>query len=280
MSTRSRLTRFAAAAVSLAVGAVVLTVASSSAAPVTKDSPEAIDSGKAKPTIVLVHGAFADTSSWSGVIERLQRRGYPVIAPAVPLRGVAGDAAYTRALLDSITGPIVLVGHSYGGQVITNAALNDPQVKALVSIAGFLPDEGESAQELSEKFPGSTLGETLQEVPLPGGGTDLYIRQELFPGQFAADVPLKEARVLAAEQRPISAAALGEPSGPPAWKTIPTWTLIPDGDKNIPPAAQRFMAKRAHAHTEEVHASHLAPVSRPDKVADVIIEAASATAHR
>jgi pimeloyl-ACP methyl ester carboxylesterase len=274
---RRRLTRLAAAVVAVATGAVFFTATSSSATPAGVGGQDGHDT-TAKPTIVLVHGAFADASSWSGVIERLEKRGYPVIAPADPLRGVAEDAAYIRSLMDSIDGPIVLVGHSYGGQVITNAALHDPQVKALVSVAGFLPDEGESAQQLSAMFPGSSLGDTLQQVAIPGGATDLYVRQDLFPGQFAADVPLSQGRLMAAEQRPITAGALSEPSGAPAWKTIPTWSLIPTGDKNIPPAAQRFMAQRAHAHTVEVPgASHAVLVSRPDKVADLVVDAATAT---
>ncbi|WP_239155525.1 alpha/beta fold hydrolase [Amycolatopsis sp. FDAARGOS 1241] len=231
-----------------------------------------------KPTIVLVHGAFADASSWNGEVERLERRGYSVIAAANPLRGVASDGAYIKALVDSVDGPVVLVGHSYGGSVISTAALNDPKVQALVYIAAFLPDQGESAGGLSAKFPGSTLGDTLQQVALPGGETDLYVKQDLFPKQFAADVPPAQARLMAVEQRPITAAALDEASGPGAWKNIPSWSLIPTGDKNIPPAAQEWMAQRARAHTVVVPgASHAVLVSRPDKVADIILSAAEAT---
>ncbi|GGL10813.1 alpha/beta hydrolase [Sphaerisporangium melleum] len=239
---------------------------------------EAVAGGHgSKPTVVLVHGAFADASSWSGVVERLQRHGYRVIAPANPLRGLASDAAYTAALLKSVKGPVVLVGHSYGGAVISNAARGDDNVKALVSVAGFLPDKGESAAELSGKFPGSTLGPTLQEVPLPGGQTDLYVRQEKFRKQFAHDVPAAQAAVMAATQRPVTAAALNEGSGAPAWKKIPTYVLIPTGDKNIPPAAQRWMAKRAHARAVVTikDASHAVLVSRPGAVADLIERAAT-----
>ncbi|AWS46236.1 alpha/beta fold hydrolase [Streptosporangium sp. 'caverna'] len=232
---------------------------------------------KPKPTIVLVHGAFADASSWSGVAKRLQSHGYHVIAPAVPLRGLAGDAAYTAALLKTVKGPIILAGHSYGGAVISNAARGNANVKALVAIAGFLPDTGESAATLSDKYPGSTLGPTLQEVALPGGLTDLYVQQDKFRKQFAHDVPARDAAVMAATQRPITSAALNEPSGAPAWKSIASYVLIPTGDKNIPPAAQHFMAERAHARaTVEVKdASHAVLVSQPDTVAKFIERAAT-----
>ncbi|MEU4672880.1 alpha/beta hydrolase [Amycolatopsis sp. NPDC023774] len=274
MRTRTRLARIAAATAALAAAAVFVAVPSS-AAPQQADHHAP---AKAKPTIVLVHGAFADTSSWNGEVTRLEQRGYQVIAAANPLRGVASDGAYIKALVDSVDGPVVLVGHSYGGSVITSAALNDPKVQALVYIAGFIPDQGESALGLTNKFPGSTLGDTLQQVTLPGGETDLYVKQDLFPKQFAADVPLPQARQMAAGQRPVTASALSELSGAPAWKNIPVWDLIPTGDKNIPPAAQEWMAERAHAHTVVVPgASHAVLVSRPDKVTDIIVSAANAT---
>ncbi|MET9268011.1 alpha/beta hydrolase [Amycolatopsis sp. NPDC004079] len=225
-------------------------------------------------TVVLVHGAFADSSSWNGEIERLQAAGHRVIAAANPLRGVAEDAASVRSLLDSIEGPIVLVGHSYGGSVISAAAVGHPGVQALVYIAGFVPDEGESAGELAGKFPGGTLGETLEQVNLPEG-VDLYVRQDLFHQQFAADVPAAQARLMAAGQRPIAAAALDEASPAPAWKGLPVYSLIPTADKNIPPAAQRFMAERAEAEVVEVaDASHAVLVSQPDVVAELILRAA------
>ena len=262
----------------LAVGATLAVTAALSLAPSSSATPAAPDNHGPKPTVVLVHGAFADASSWSGEITDLLRRGYPVIAPANPLRGVASDAAYIRALIESVKGPVVLVGHSYGGQVISNAALNEPNVKALVYVAGFIPEKGESALDLSNKFPGSTLGDTLQPVTLPDGNTDLYVKQDLFPNQFAADVPLSQAKLMAATQRPIAQAALVEPSGTPAWHTIPVWSLIPTGDKNIPPAAQEFMAKRAHAHVVEIPgASHAVLVSHPQAVTSLIIAAATAT---
>ncbi|WP_434533154.1 alpha/beta fold hydrolase [Amycolatopsis carbonis] len=276
MRTRTRLTKIVAATMALAAAAVFAAVPSSAASQ-GQGTPQH-GSHKVKPTIVLVHGAFADASSWNGEVERLERLGYPVIAAANPLRGVASDGAYIKALVDSVDGPVVLVGHSYGGSVISAAALNDPKVQALVYIAAFLPDQGESAAELSAKFPGSTLGDTLQQVALPGGETDLYVKQDLFPKQFAADVPSAQARLMAVEQRPIAAVGLNGASGPGAWKNIPSWSLIPTGDKNIPPAAQEWMAKRAHAHTVVVPgASHAVLVSRPDKVTDIILSAVDAT---
>jgi len=232
-----------------------------------------------KPTIVLVHGAFADASSWTGVIKLLQRDGYPVIATANPLRSVRGDAAATAELLASLKTPVVLVGHSYGGSVISAAAVGQPNVKSLVFVAAFAPDEGETAGGLSGKFPGSTLGPTIgAPVPLTGGGNDLYIRQDKFPAQFAADVPLAEAKVMAATQRPIADAALAEASGEPAWKTLPSWFVYGDQDRNIPPQAQAFMAERAHSKQTVVvrGASHVVMMSHPDAVAK-LIEAAAAS---
>ncbi|MGW3729270.1 alpha/beta fold hydrolase [Streptomyces sp. F001] len=235
-----------------------------------------------KPTIVLVHGAFADGSSWNGVVKRLQQAGYPVIAPANPLRGLASDAEYVHSVLKSVHGPVVLVGHSYGGAVISEAAVGDAKVKALVYIAAFTPAAGESALELSSKFPGSTLGPALNNVPfpLPGGGTgtDQYIKADKFHDQFAADVPRSVTDLMAATQRPVAASALEEKATKSAWKTIPSWTLITTEDRNIPPAAQRFMAQRAHAHTVEVKASHAVSVSQPGVVTRLIERASQATA--
>ncbi|MEV7075752.1 alpha/beta hydrolase [Streptomyces sp. NPDC093990] len=231
----------------------------------------------AEPTVVLIHGAFADGSSWSGVVERLQRRGHRVLVPALPLRGLSSDSAYIRSALDSVTGPVVLVGHSYGGAVISHAAADAPQVKALVYIAAFIPDIGESALQLTDKFPGSTLGQatTTRSYPLPGGGQgeELVIRKDLFRKQFAAGVPVRTAQVMAAGQRPISVAALREPATAAAWKTIPAWALVATEDRNIPPAAERWMAKRAHAHTVTVRAPHAAAVSDPGPVTDLILRA-------
>ncbi|MFH9353121.1 alpha/beta fold hydrolase [Kitasatospora sp. NPDC017646] len=234
-----------------------------------------------KPTVVLERGAFADGSSWDGVIARLRHDGYPVVAAADPLRGPASDAAGLRSLVHHTKGPVVLVGHSYGGSVISEAAVDEPQVKALVYVAAFLPAPGESALQLTGQFPGSTLSGTLDAVPVTNAdgstGTDLYIQQDKFRAQFAADVPAERAALAAASQRPIAQAALTEKATAAAWRTVPTWDVITTEDLNIPAAAQRFMAERAHAHTTEVAASHSVAVSHPDVVAGVIEKAARAT---
>jgi len=231
-----------------------------------------------KPTIVLVHGAFAETSSWNGVIAELNRRGYVAIAAANPLRSVAKDAAAISAVVHSIAGPVVLVGHSYGGPVITAAANGNGNVKALVYVAGFVPDIGESAFTLSERFPGSTLGSAIVPVALPDGGRDLYIAPEKFHTQFAADVPEDEARLMAATQRPVTQAALAEASAAAAWKTLPSYVIYGSEDRNIPAAVMAFMAERAHAvKTVAIDgASHALMVSHAKEVAAFIDEAASA----
>ena len=240
-------------------------------------NPVAAQSGK--PTIVLVHGAFAESSSWNGVVAELLAEGYPVVAAANPLRGVKNDADYVATIVQAINGPVVLVGHSYGGSVITNAANGNPNVKALVYVAAFAPEKGESALELSGRFPGGTLGPTLAPpVTLPDGGKDLYIQQDRFGAQFAADVPAAESKLNAATQRPIAEAALTEPSGAPAWKSIPSWHIYGDADKNIPAAAMAFMAERAGSKETLVlkGASHVPMVSNPAAVAGIIRRAASA----
>ncbi|MDX2681427.1 alpha/beta fold hydrolase [Streptomyces sp. NY05-11A] len=230
-----------------------------------------------RPTIVLIHGAFADASSWNAVVERLQRQGHHVLAPALPLRGLAGDAAYIRSVLDSVAGPIVLVGHSYGGAVISVAAADAPRVKALVYIAAFVPDIGESALELTGKYPGSTLAQAVstQYYPLPDGGQgeELVIKKELFREQFAAGVPATTAQVMAVGQRPITLAALQEKSTAAAWKQIPSWYLVATEDRNIPPAAEQWMAERARAHTVRVRAPHAVAVSDPGPVTELILRA-------
>lgn len=236
-------------------------------------------STETSPTIVLVHGAFADSSSWNGVVANLRAKGYSVVAAANPLRGLDSDAAYIGSVLDGIEGPVVLAGHSYGGSVITVAAAGKTNVKALVYIAAFIPAEGESALELTDKFPGSTLGPTTSpaQYPLADGtaGTELYIRQEVFPSQFADDVAADTAALMAATQRPVALAALQEAASASAWRTIPAFALLTTDDKNIPIEAQRFMAERASAHTVEVAASHAVSVSKPDVVSDLIALAAT-----
>ncbi|MGN8120139.1 alpha/beta fold hydrolase [Pseudomonas sp. 22082] len=233
----------------------------------------------AKPTVVLVHGAFADASSWNGVTKILEKDGYTVIAAANPLRGVKSDGAAVSALLSSIQSPVVLVGHSYGGNVISDAANDHANVKALVYVSAFAPEAGETVAGLAGKFPGSTLGPTLAPpVALADGGKDLYIQQSKFHDQFAADVPAAQAALMAATQRPVTEAALNEQAGTPAWKHIPSWYIYGDKDKNIPPQAMAFMAKRADAKAVEVvkGASHVVMVSNPAPVARLIEKAAAA----
>ncbi|MEU1518603.1 alpha/beta hydrolase [Streptomyces sp. NPDC005811] len=228
------------------------------------------------PTIVLVHGAFADSSGFNAVTKRLVADGYPVVAAPNPLRGLAFDAAQVRSLLDSIEGPIVLVGHSYGGAVISAAAEGNANVKALVYLAAFVPETGESVQALVEKFPGSTVGESLKPVPLSDGQVDLYIDPKVFHPHFAADVSAEEATLYSIAQRPATAAALGEPAaGPQAWHTIPSYHLISGADRIIPPATQEFMAQRSGAKIQVADgASHLVFVSRPGAAVGLIETAA------
>lgn len=232
-----------------------------------------------KPTIVLVHGAFAESSSWNPVIKELLARGYPAVAAANPLRSVKGDASYVASIVKGINGPVVLVGHSYGGAVISNAANGNSNVKALVFVAAFAPEKGETAAQLSGRFPGGTLGPTLAPpVALADGGKDLYIQQDKLWVQFAADVPEAEARQMAVTQRPITEAALNEASGEAAWKSLPSWFIYGDQDKNIPAAALEFMAKRAGSkQTVAIKgASHVVMISHPVEVARIINEAATA----
>ncbi|MCX4831895.1 alpha/beta hydrolase [Streptomyces sp. NBC_01016] len=244
----------------------------------------ATSAGKAagtKPTVVLVHGAFADASGFNATIGLLHKSGFPVIAPANPLRDTAGDAAYISSVLDTLTGPVILAAHSYGGIVITNAARGHANVKALVYLGAFAPDEGESALQLAQQFPGSELGAALvpRPYPLPGDGegTDGYIAAEKFHAVFAADLPAAETRLMAVTQRPGSVEGLSGPSGAPAWRTIPSWYLIPTQDKVIPPAVQRFMAKRAGSKVTEIRSSHVVMISHPQAAADVIKSAYLAT---
>ncbi|PMR61740.1 alpha/beta hydrolase [Verrucosispora sp. ts21] len=284
-STLSRLVLAAATTLGAIAGVVAFTVSSSTAVPTSTASlniqlahggPKVVK----KPTVVLVHGAFADSSSWNDVVVRLQRDGYPVLAASNPLRDLASDAAYVRSVLDSVGGPIVLAGHSYGGTVLSSAAAGHPNVKALVYLAALAPDRGESTAELLSMFPGNTLGQNLKAVPypLPGGGTgtDLYVDPAAFHKHFAADVPAKVARLMAATQRPAATTALETKATVAAWRTIPSWALIATEDRAIPLATQRFMARRAGSHTVEVKASHAVTVSQPDRVAKLITQAARA----
>jgi pimeloyl-ACP methyl ester carboxylesterase len=230
------------------------------------------------PTIVLVHGAFAESASWDRVIHHLLEAGHDVIAAANPLRGLAADAAAVSDVVRTVDGPVLLVAHSYGGAVISNVAADAGEIAGLVYVCGFAPDAGESANALAQRFPGSTLGDALQPVPRSDGTTDLYIARERFHEQFAADVSEGEAAWMAATQRPVTLRALEEPSGErPLWKELPSWFLIGELDRNIPAELQRFMAHRAGARrTEQTPgASHAAGVSHPEATSRLILEAAA-----
>jgi pimeloyl-ACP methyl ester carboxylesterase len=230
------------------------------------------------PTIVLVHGAYADSSSWNGVIGPLRASGHQVIAWSNPLRGVAADAAALTDLVRTIDGPVVLAGHSYGGAVLTNVPADAGDINALVFIAGFALERGESAVDASSLVQGSTLADTLERVPLSdGGGTDTYIAQSKYHRQFAADLPTQQSSLMAVGQRPVTEAALGEPSGPdPLWRVKPSWFLFGELDHNIPVGAHRIMAERARAtRTVEIPgASHSVGVSHAESTAELILEAA------
>ena len=240
---------------------------------------------KEKPTVVLVHGAWADGSSWDKVAAKLQDNGYPVVTPPNELRGVTNDADNLRAYLNTITGPIILVGHSYGGMVITNAALGDKQVKALVYVDAYIPAQGDTVLSLTSAVPGSVFaadpGTLFNQVVVPHGpehAADLYVKPSIFRTAFTGkSVPADEVALLAARQRPLSSAALSEASGEPAWNTIPSWSVIGKQDAIIPPAEQVAMSKRAKAHTIEINAPHLSLVTAPSTVAGQIETAAKAT---
>ena len=230
------------------------------------------------PTIVLVHGAFAESASWDGVIRKLEGAGHDVVAAANPLRRLSTDAASVSDLVRTIDAPVLLVGHSYGGAVITNVAADAGQITGLVYVAAFAPDAGESAFTLAQRFPGSTLGDALRPVPRSDGTTDLYIGRELFHDQFAADVTASEAARMAITQRPATLEALQEGSGErPLWKRLPSWFLVAGQDRNIPAALQHWMAERAGARrtVELPSASHGVAVSQAGAVADLILEAAA-----
>jgi pimeloyl-ACP methyl ester carboxylesterase len=233
-----------------------------------------------KPTVVLVHGAFAESASWNPVIEQLAARGLATVAVANPLRSVTGDAAYVRDVIAGIDEPVVLVGHSYGGMVITEAAARNDAVGALVYVAAFAPDHGESALTLSTQFPGSTLADALGAYPVSMGGKELFIRPEVFHHQFAADVPAAQAALMAATQRPVTEAALSEglPTDAPAWKHIPSWFVFGTKDLNVPEELQHFMAERAGSEGTRAiaGASHAVSMSKPDLVTAAVVDAVAA----
>lgn len=242
-----------------------------------RTTPMEDNKASGKPTIVFSHGAFADSSGWNDIMSTLFALGYPVVATSNPLRGVTYDSDYTAATIKGIKGAIVLVGHSYGGMVINGVASGNKQVKALVFVSAFAPDAGESAADLSGKFPGGTLGPTLAPpVPLPDGSNDLYIQPDKFHAQFCADLPEPQAARMAAAQRPATELALNEKASNAAWKNIPSWFVWGELDKNIPAQVHRFMAERAKAREalEIKGASHVAFISSADTVAGLILRAA------
>ncbi|MGJ5752355.1 pimeloyl-ACP methyl ester carboxylesterase [Streptomyces puniciscabiei] len=237
------------------------------------------DPGGEKPTIVLVHGAFADASSWNGVVQRLQQNGYTVDAPANPLRGVAQDSAYLASFLKSVKGPIILVGHSYAGEVISQAAVGNDNVKALVYINAIMPDKGESQATLAAKFAPAPLTKVLKLVPFRGGdgttGTDVYIQPDKLRQVFAADLPTSQTTVMAATQRPIAMSAFADKLTGAAWRNKPVYALVGRQDRAINPALELFEAKRANARkTVEINSSHVSLVSHPQAVKNLIVDAA------
>src|SRR3954447_3606631 len=234
-----------------------------------------------EPTVVLIHGAFADASGWNGVAEILQRQGHVVVAPANPLRGIAADAAYLSGVLAQIEGPVLLVGHSYGGAVMTNAATGAQNVVGLVYVSAFAPDEGELLIDIENGSKDSVLDTALVPTRYPTGepgetATEFGINPALFHEVFASDVPAEQAAVMAATQRPVAEAAFGEPSGPPAWKHLPSWAVVGTGDRAAGADVVRSMAQRAGAQIVELEGSHVIMVSRPEPVADVIVRALEA----
>ena len=236
-----------------------------------------------EPTIVLVHGAFADASSWNGVVERLLEGGHHVVAPANPLRGVAADSAYIASYISQIDGPTILVGHSYGGAVISNAASTAKNVLGLVFVAAFAPENGETLGGAEANSKDSVLNSALVQRLYPTGkdgetAPEFIVDPAKFHDAFAADVPEKQSAVMAATQRPVAAGAFSEACGSPAWKTIPSWAVVAVGDKAAGTDVIRSMAQRAGAKTVEIKGSHVIMVSQPQAVTDVILEALQAVA--
>ena len=225
-------------------------------------------------TVALVHGAFADSSGWSGVIERLQADDIPVTAVVNPLRGVAIDSAYVASVMSQIPGPVLAVGHSYGGAVITNAATNADNVVGLVYVAAFAPDEGETLMDIEGGSRDSVLLTALKQTEYPTGGTEPAVELSIDPAQFrqafCADLPEKQAAIMSATQRPVAASGFGEKTGPPAWRTLPSWAVVATGHKAVGADAVKSMAQRAGMKITEVESSHVPMISHPDVVADVV----------
>jgi pimeloyl-ACP methyl ester carboxylesterase len=279
--------RLTVAGASLAIAGTLLgagLAGTAHAAAGTAHAPSVAADGGVKPTIVLVHGAFADNSSWDAVVRQLQGLGYPVAVAPNPLRGVSYDSAYLSDFLSTISGPVVLVGHSYGGFIITNVGATDPEVKALVYVDSYLPVKGDTLGTLNAKASGScvTAPGAVTRVPFPGaapGDADLYVTPSAFPNCFANGLPPADAAAAAAEQLPLAAAAPDTTiTNTPAWETIPSWAVVGLADNLLAPSTQLFMAHRAGAHITEINAPHLAMVADPTAVTQVINEAARATA--
>jgi pimeloyl-ACP methyl ester carboxylesterase len=258
----------------VATAGVAVLLAGATTAQAAESGQDARSVLKEKPTIVLLHGAYADGSSWSGVTSRLQSDGYNVVAPAVPLRGIASDTSYLSGVLATIPGPKVLVGHSYGGALVSELA-DTSGVKSLVYVAAFIPQAGETLGALNSQFPGSELGPDATNVISYPGGVDLALKPETAGPILAADIPARQGAVFLAAQRPVAAAAFSEPVEKTAPAALPKYAVIPTGDKAIAPAAERFMATRAGATKVEIPgASHLVAVSQPSAVTQVIERAA------
>jgi pimeloyl-ACP methyl ester carboxylesterase len=229
------------------------------------------------PTVVLVHGAFADASGWTDVFERLKRDDYPVIAPANPLRSLSGDSAYIKSVLEQIPGPLVVVAHSYGGAVITNAAAGNPNVKALVYVDGFIPEIGEQAGNLAGEDSRAFAASEVRTIPPFGEhDQDFYLKEDKFREVFCADLDEKTAALMHATQRPIAFASFGEPTTEAAWKTIPSWAVIGLQDRVITPESLRFMAERAGSTMVQIDSSHVSMISHSKEVADLIKNSAEA----
>ncbi len=279
MSRIAAISVVAAAACALTLG---LTTTAQADGAVSAAS-QRINSAVPKPTVVLVHGAWADASSWTPVIERLQRAGYPVLAPPNPLRGLSSDSAYIASYLKQVSGPVIVVGHSYGGAVITNAAVGDANVKALVYIAGWAPDQGDSLASLLDTPAAHTipaLPTLASTYPKPDGTTGVELT--INPSQYASvffdnQLPNHQEQAFAAEQRPLSTDAATQASGTPAWKAIPSWYMVAKQDRAIAPDLERFMAARAHAHTVQVDGPHVIMLTSPGAVTHLIEQAATAT---
>ena len=270
----------------LAATTIALTAAALAPAHLASASVRTSSASSPKPTVVIEAGAWADNSSFAGVVRLLQDDGYTVDVPPNPLQGLTYDSRTLAGFLATISGPIVLVGHSYGGMVTTNAAAGNPNVKALVYVDAYIPAQGDTLQGLTGAQPGSCLAVAPADVtnvftfaPIPGapaGDVDAYVKPSVFASCFANGLPASEGAVLAATQRPLATGTLTDPSGVPAWRTIPSWAVVGTADHVIPPAEQLFMATRAHAHITEVDAPHLSMVSNPGTVTQVILAAAHA----